>query len=109
MVLRALQPGLYTKHLETAQWACRILAKMAYDFRALEMSSPAWEWFVEMPIARSQEEDTGLDGLIFCSKKFGNDVYEAVGKMFTEYGRYNYYDLFSVHLRSKMPNKSQYF
>lgn len=75
MVLRALQPGLYTKHLETAQWACRILAKMAYDLRALEMSSLAWEWFVEMPIARSQEEDTGLDGMIFCSKKFGNDVY----------------------------------
>lgn len=109
MVLRALQPGLYTKHVETAQWACRILSKLAYDFQALEMASLAWEWFVEMPIARSQEEDTGLDGLIFCERKFAGEVGEAVGKVFTEFGRYNYYDLFSVHLRAKLPIKAEYF
>lgn len=74
LVLRALQPGLYSKHLEVARCACSVLTKVAKEFIDREMGGLAWEWFVATPLARSSHEDSGLESFLFCADKFGNDL-----------------------------------
>ncbi len=73
------------------------------------MGGLAWEWFTSTPLAHSRTEDTGLEAFLFCADKFDNDITDSVGGAFLEFSRYNYEEVFNIHLHEKMPNGCAYF
>jgi len=94
-----LKPGLYSKNEDVAQWACRLLAKLAFDFSNIELLPAAWEWFVN--------ENGGLYATLACLKRHP-DVGSNVAAVLTQFGRFNMLELFTVEMKKILVDPLDY-
>ncbi len=99
-ILDIMKAGLYSKHAEVAAWACRLLAKMASELNAKGMSGMAWDWFVA--------DNGGLQGILHCANKNRELMGENVVSALCQFGRYNFAELFTHHLKLAIPEAKEY-
>eukprot|EP00357_Protocruzia_adherens_P031664 CAMPEP_0115033794 /NCGR_PEP_ID=MMETSP0216-20121206/40176_1 /TAXON_ID=223996 /ORGANISM="Protocruzia adherens, Strain Boccale" /LENGTH=1250 /DNA_ID=CAMNT_0002412373 /DNA_START=59 /DNA_END=3809 /DNA_ORIENTATION=- len=99
MILGALRPGLLSKNGDVAVWAARLLSKLAFDFSDRNLISPAWEWFIS--------ENGGVDASLMCFHRHA-EIKESLVNVFIQFGRYNFMELFTLQLKTHLPNPGEY-
>ena len=97
--LQAIKPGLLSKDEEVALWACRLMAKLFFEFANVELIAPAWEWFCK--------ENGGLFSCILCLKRF-NDLKDNIANIFLQIGRFNLAELITVQMRKVISDQKEY-
>ena len=101
LALGILKSGLYSPHYEVAEWTSRLLTKLATDFNDNGMIGEAWEWFIE-------PEEGGLQAVLYAMRKH-HELTEALVGVLNQYGKYNFMELFTHHLKIALVEKSKYF
>lgn len=100
MVLSIMKGGLYSRSKDVAMWSLKVLSKIAYDLGNLELSKPAWDWFVAV--------DGGLDSVVYCMQKH-SELLDAAVEMMASFGRENSNELFTQLLKNVVNDTPKYW
>ncbi|CAG9312103.1 unnamed protein product [Blepharisma stoltei] len=100
LILSSLKSGFISKHIETALWCCRLFAKLGSDFLEYDMLPAAWDWFVS--------DGGGIEGCLLACKRYGPDIKSQVVSVFVQFARNHFLELFSLQLRSQIPESIHY-
>jgi hypothetical protein len=99
-VLSILKSGMFSSNYEVTGWCCRLLSKIGYEMSNMGFLPYAWEWFVS-------GEEGGLDACIYAMRKHP-DISESMVSVFTQFGKSNYMEMFTHHLRNLVKDKAKY-
>lgn len=102
-VLHALQGGLRSRSLETAQWTCRVLVRLGQELQNQGLLRPAWEvtatqWFIE----------EGLEACLAACGRYGPEIKGQVVTLLVQFGHGNFLEMFTVQLRNHLNPTSAY-
>lgn len=97
LILSTLRPGFFSKNFETAQWTCRLFARLGADFLERDMLPAAWDvrfmqWFAS--------EGGGIDACITTCKRFGPDIKASAVSVLVQFGQNTFLELFTIQLRN---------
>ena len=70
MMMNAIKSGLLSDDADVANWACRLLSKLGYEFQCKEIGSTAWDWFVD--------EKNGCLWVILEGMKLHQDIIDSL-------------------------------
>ncbi len=99
-ILEIFKAGLYSKNTEVAIWACKLLAQMANQLKVGELSGAAWDWFVG--------DNGGLHGVLHGLKSLHDLPGESVVSLLCQFGRYNFTELFTHHMKLAIQDAGEY-
>ena len=82
MMMNIIKPGLISHNTEVASWASRMMSKWGYEFSNLDLSSKAWDWFVD--------ESSGCLKVCLEAVNKHQDLLESMIPIFIQFARYNF-------------------
>lgn len=77
--------------MEVAQWSARLFSKLAFELSDANLLNTAWEWFIG-------ETGGGLSTALLGLKRHP-DLNELVVSILLQFARYNFIELFSIHIK----------
>ena len=95
--LQVVKPALLSKSEEVAQWACRLLSRIAHELANHDMLPLAYDWFVR--------EAGGLSTAVLGLTRHPKLNQHLVG-FILEFSRFNVAEVFTVELK-KITNQDQ--
>lgn len=95
--LQVVKPALLSKSEEVAQWACRLLSRIAHELANRDLLPLAYDWFVR--------EAGGLSTTLLALTRHPKLNQHVVG-FILEFSRYNVAEVFTVELK-KITNQDQ--
>lgn len=98
-ILQILKLGLYSKNEEVAQWACKVIAKLAFELSDDVLSKEAWEWFVAV--------NGGIFAFFACLEHFPDSVLYIVTALI-QVGKDNLVELFTLEMRKVFEKAGEY-
>ena len=99
-VLDIMKAGLYSKSLEVANWALRLMSKTASEMNYKKMSGVAWDWFTS--------ENGGLQVLLSSIRKSKELINENLVSVLCQFGRYNFMELFTHNMKLVIEDQRAY-
>ena len=100
LVLSSLKAGFLSKSLESALLCCRIFARLGLELLEKDMLPAAWDWFAS--------GGGGIEVCLMACKRFGPKIKSQVVSVFSQFARDHYLELFSLQLRSYIPDPIHY-
>jgi hypothetical protein len=82
MMMNIIKPGLLSNNSDVASWTSRVMSKIGYEFLNHDLSSKAWDWFVD-------EKNGGLKVCLEGVNKH-QDLLESIIPIFIQFSRYNF-------------------
>lgn len=100
--MNAYKPGFLSQNEEVVSWCCRLFAKLAYDFvDAGEIIGVAWDWF--------KDENLGALETCISALKKHQYILDSMIPVLINFGKYNFAELFTHHVRKFTPILADYF
>lgn len=98
-VLSALKPGLLSKDLEVVHWTLRVLSRLVLDLTEKNLFEEVWKWFTHASV---------IEVCTNTLKRMENELYNTVIDLILQIGQYDYFELFTLHLRNVLTDTKDY-